>query len=121
MPAVLGTAAEAEGGDDEEGPREFKAEVQLAAGAKLLFKEPAKLFVRNTAKVRRVLCTLSHHAPVIPSGEVSCSSAQLHNSLQCHDGGVWSCTALFRCSRWPGKSGIVHASRGAGTIGGRGR
>ncbi len=51
VPAAAGTAAKAEG-EEEEGPPEFKAEVQLAAGAKLLFKEPAKLFIRNTAKVR---------------------------------------------------------------------
>ncbi len=45
--SVSGGAAD----EEEEGPKVFTPEVQLGAGSKLLFKETAKLFLKNPDKV----------------------------------------------------------------------
>lgn len=49
--SVSGGAAAEEGDADEEGPKTFTPEVQLGAGSNLLFKETAKLFLKNPDKV----------------------------------------------------------------------
>jgi hypothetical protein len=59
--SVSGGAAD-EGLAEEEGPKVFTPEVQLGAGSTLLFKETAKLFLKNPDKVCSTTSSLPSQA-----------------------------------------------------------